>query len=107
MSEALSEADTCRKFVVPKLVAAGWDNDLYGAYDLHHSGLAYMRMVRTSRWKLVRHFRCDGMNELYDLKNDPDETENLYGSMRVRSQRDGLQLKLDAWRKDVRDPLKE
>ncbi len=23
----LSEADTCRKFVVPKLVAAGWDND--------------------------------------------------------------------------------
>ena len=27
MSESLSEADTCRKFVVPKLVAAGWDND--------------------------------------------------------------------------------
>lgn len=27
MSEGLSEADTCRKFVVPKLVAAGWDND--------------------------------------------------------------------------------
>src|ERR1700719_3792115 len=22
-----TEADTCRKFVVPKLVAAGWDND--------------------------------------------------------------------------------
>jgi type I restriction enzyme R subunit len=27
MSEGLSEADTCRKFVVPKLVAAGWDSD--------------------------------------------------------------------------------
>jgi type I restriction enzyme R subunit len=27
MPEGLSEADTCRKFVVPKLVAAGWDND--------------------------------------------------------------------------------
>jgi type I restriction enzyme R subunit len=27
MSEGLSEADSCRKFVVPKLVAAGWDND--------------------------------------------------------------------------------
>ena len=27
MSEGLSEADTCRKFVVPKLVAAGWDTD--------------------------------------------------------------------------------
>lgn len=27
MSEGLSKADTCRKFVVPKLVAAGWDSD--------------------------------------------------------------------------------
>jgi type I restriction enzyme, R subunit len=27
MSEGLSEADTCRKFVAPKLVAAGWDSD--------------------------------------------------------------------------------
>src|SRR5208283_1122847 len=27
MSDGLSEADTCRKFVVPKLVASGWDND--------------------------------------------------------------------------------
>jgi type I restriction enzyme R subunit len=27
MSDGLSEADTCRKFVVPKLVAAGWDTD--------------------------------------------------------------------------------
>ena len=26
-ADVLSEADTCRKFVVPKLVAAGWDND--------------------------------------------------------------------------------
>jgi hypothetical protein len=23
----MNEADTCRKFVVPKLVAAGWDNE--------------------------------------------------------------------------------
>lgn len=27
MADSLSEADTCRKFVVPKLVAAGWDSD--------------------------------------------------------------------------------
>jgi|SRR5712691_7096044 len=25
--KVLTEADTCRKFVVPKLQAAGWDND--------------------------------------------------------------------------------
>jgi len=27
MDDALSEADTCRKFVVPKLVTAGWDTE--------------------------------------------------------------------------------
>src|SRR5579872_488308 len=27
IKETLSEADTCRKFIVPKLLAAGWDND--------------------------------------------------------------------------------
>lgn len=27
MSEPVTEADTCRKFVVPKLVAAGWDSE--------------------------------------------------------------------------------
>ena len=27
MSDGLSESDTCRKMVVPKLVAVGWDND--------------------------------------------------------------------------------
>src|SRR5262245_28341497 len=25
----MTEADTCRKFVVPRLQAAGWDNDLH------------------------------------------------------------------------------
>lgn len=23
----MNEADTCRKYVLPKLIAAGWDND--------------------------------------------------------------------------------
>ncbi len=27
MTQGLSEADTCRKLVTPKLVASGWDND--------------------------------------------------------------------------------
>src|SRR3954466_11117988 len=27
MDNAATEADTCRKFVVPKLLAAGWDTD--------------------------------------------------------------------------------
>jgi hypothetical protein len=29
MNDAATEADTCRKFLVPKLLAAGWDTDPY------------------------------------------------------------------------------
>ena len=25
----MNEADTCRKYVLPKLIAAGWDNEPY------------------------------------------------------------------------------
>jgi uncharacterized sulfatase len=85
----------------------GWNNDLYGAYDLHNSGLAYMRMVRTPQWKLVRFLKVNGRQELYDLTKDPGETRNLYGNMGARAARDELQAKLDAWRKAVGDPVKE
>ena len=27
VAQRMNEADTCRRFVVPKLQAAGWDND--------------------------------------------------------------------------------
>jgi type I restriction enzyme R subunit len=29
MAESLNEADTCRKFITPKIIAAGWDNAPY------------------------------------------------------------------------------
>lgn len=51
--------------------------DLFGQYDLHNSGLAYMRMIRTADYKYVRFFHANGMDELYDLKKDPDEQRNL------------------------------
>ena len=31
---------------------------LFGQYDLHNGGLAYMRMIRTDEWKLVRYYRA-------------------------------------------------
>jgi uncharacterized sulfatase len=84
-----------------------WDNDMYAAYDLHNGGLAYMRMVRTPEWKLVRHLRENQMDELYDLKNDPDEKKNLLAAAKANPVPPELQAKLDAWRKKVGDPLKE
>lgn len=50
---------------------------LFGQYDLHNNGLAYMRMVRTPTHKLVKYFHAQGMDELYDLVADPEERRNL------------------------------
>lgn len=86
---------------------ADWDQDVYGAYDLHNGGLAYMRMVRTPKWKLVRHLRTNFLDELYDLANDPGETRNLYRAPAAQVQRAELQAKLDAWRGSIGDPLKD
>ena len=35
------------------------------------------RAVRTGRWKYIRYTELEGMDELYDLKNDPYEMKNL------------------------------
>lgn len=82
---------------------------IFGQYDLHNSGLAYMRMVRTARYKYVRHFKTNYMDELYDLEADPDESRNL---LRRRSSppRDvlgRLQADLAEWQRSINDPLLE
>ena len=57
-----------------------WDDTLFGQYDMHHSAVARMRMIRTPEWKLVRHFEPGGQDELYHLAEDPGETRNLADS---------------------------
>jgi uncharacterized sulfatase len=57
-----------------------WDDTLFGEYDMHHSHIARMRMIRTPEWKLVRHFEPGAEDELYHLANDPGELCNLAGS---------------------------
>jgi len=82
-----------------------WRKEIFAQYDLYHAGLAYMRMVRTDDWKLVRHHVTTGMNELYDLKNDPGETKNLYHDPASRAARDDLQARLTAWEQSIDDPI--
>jgi uncharacterized sulfatase len=84
-----------------------WRDVLFGQYDLHNGGLAYMRMVRTSGWKLVRHHHANGLNELYDLGSDPDEKTNLYARPGASQGRDELQAKLTEWQRSIDDPLGE
>ena len=78
---------------------------IYGEYDLHHDAVAWLRMIRTTDWKLIRNYVEGAPDELYDLKNDPGETRNLFddpGATRVKRE---LQTKLDVWRRKISDPL--
>src|SRR5262245_21093285 len=84
---------------------ANWRTEIFGQYDLHNSGLAYMRMLRTNDWKLVRHYHANGLDELYNLKDDPGELTNLYRAAQHREVRTRLQQRLDERMKAIRDPI--
>ena len=73
-----------------------WDSEFYGEYAMHHGADADMRMYRTPEWKLMRDFRRPGMDELYDLKNDPGETKNLINDPANATVRGDLSEKLNA-----------
>jgi choline-sulfatase len=86
--------------------AADWRTDVFGQYDLHNAGLAYMRMIRAADgWKLVRHHMTNGRNELFDLTNDPGERKNLYYNENAAEVRDKLQERLTAWERTIDDPI--
>lgn len=78
---------------------------IFGQYDLHNGGLAYMRMVRTDRYKLVRHFKAKGMDELYDLQSDPEEQRNLIRPNRTPPVVEKLQRMLTEWQESIDDPI--
>jgi uncharacterized sulfatase len=82
-----------------------WRDAVFAQYDLHNGGLAYMRMIRTDEWKLVRHHHANQMDELYNLKDDPGETRNLYSSLEHRKIREQLQERLTAWMRSIDDPI--
>ena len=82
-----------------------WPIVTFGQFDIHLLGIDFMRMARTSDWKLVRHHMHDGHNEMFDLKNDPLEKQNRYYDKRVAAVRDELQKQLTAWQESIGDPL--
>lgn len=87
-----------------------WRSEWFGQYDLHNSGLAYMRMIRTDDWKYVRHFHANLMDELYDLKADPDESKNLINDRKGKGPKitktvEDLEVKMEQWMKRVHDPV--
>ena len=87
-----------------------WKDETYAQYDLHNSGLAYLRMIRTERWKFVKHFHENMMDELYDLQKDPGETHNIIAAKKsgqavIADIVKDLRQKLLAWQKSIDDPI--
>ena len=82
-----------------------WDDTLFGQYDMHHSRVARMRMIRTPQWKLIRHFEPDGQDELYHLAGDPGELRNRIDSTEpeYRAQRKALNRRLEDWMARIGD----
>lgn len=83
---------------------------LFGQYDLHNGGLAYLRMIRTPRWKYVRHFKANMMDELYDRQADPDEQRNLIARGRriddpLSEVLHDLQRQMTEWQQSIDDPI--
>ncbi len=81
--------------------------EIFGQYDLHNSGLAYMRMIRTDRYKYVRYFKANFLDELYDLQADPDEQRNLLRPAAKKQPEvlGDLRARLQAWQESIGDPV--
>ena len=62
-----------------------------------------MRMVRRDNWKLV--FNMEGKGELYNLKDDPVELNNLFDDPESAEIRQSLLEDLLTWILRVQDPL--
>lgn len=84
-----------------------WDNDLYAEYSMRHGAKTDMKCWRTPDWKLLIDFANPGREELYDLKNDPQELTNLVhsaDSTHIQIRQQYRQKILDRM-KELNDPL--
>ena len=82
--------------VIPEVITAGtWDFEFkkrQGIKGIRHPDA---KMVRTRRWKF--NYYPDGDAELYDLQNDPGETNNLHGDAAVEEIERQLKDRLLHW----------
>lgn len=85
-----------------------WRDFVFGQYTMVNDAKHSMRMLRNSEWKLIRHYKTTGMDELYHLKSDPNEEVNLYDHPERKQIRERLQRQLDEKMKSLGDdPLGE
>jgi arylsulfatase A-like enzyme len=69
-----------------------------------HSEFANIKMLRTQDWKLV-HYLHAPYGELYNLREDPHELDDLYDDAGAATARHEMESALADWLIDSADPL--
>ena len=78
---------------------ADWRDAWIDNYDMTYLEEDSMRMIRTEDWKLVTHSAAG--HELFDMKNDPGELQNLYSRPDLEKVQRELEARLEEWTKEV------
>jgi len=82
-----------------------WRDAVFGQYDIHHYAIAHLRMIRETRWKLVRSYGTTTKDQLFDLEADPGEMKNLWGAPDQRERRRAMERRLREWMQSIGDPV--
>ncbi len=80
-----------------------WHEYVIGQYYSKQSWVNPIRMVRTKRWKYTRYRKWG--EELYDLRKDPGELENLARTAAYAEAEGKLRGILDQWIEKTGDPF--
>jgi hypothetical protein len=75
--------------------AKGRDAIYYHYYENGEHAVSPHFGVKTERYKLIRFYKRVDAWELYDLKRDPDEMNNLYDSKKYRKVQQELKTQLN------------
>jgi arylsulfatase A-like enzyme len=77
--------------------------DIFSMYQGCQMGLWSLRMIRDERYKLVYH--ATGRPEMYDVREDPGELDNLAADVQYSDQLNRLAARLITWMEQISDPL--
>ena len=90
------------KSILPTLTNQSWSGRDYVFAEHGQDGILqttdFMTMVRSSEWKLI-HFLDQPFDQLFNLRQDPNEVSNLWGNPSVSDKKSGIAGR-SAWMAD-------
>lgn len=79
-----------------------WRKEWFYSHHFRHKLIPQSEGIRTERWKYIRYIeRNPTFEELYDLRLDPGETNNLTASADHRNQLNHLRKRWSMWRRHL------